>query len=64
MNQFFLTWIPFCNTRCDDPPLILKKNIDSLIAAAAGFFIIFLFTRHSGIGVCPDGVFIPRLPRT
>ena len=33
-----------------------KKNIDSLIAAAAGFFIIFLFTRHSGIGVCPDGV--------
>ena len=34
----------------------LKKNIDSLIAAAAGFFIIFLFTRHSGIGVCPDGV--------
>ncbi len=34
----------------------LKKNIDSFIAAAAGFFIIFLFTRHSGIGVCPDGV--------
>lgn len=33
-----------------------KRNIDSLIAAAAGFFIIFLFTRHSGIGVCPDGV--------
>jgi len=23
MNQFFLTWISFCNTRCDDPPLIL-----------------------------------------
>src|ERR1043166_7559937 len=33
-----------------------RKNIDSLVAAAAGFFIIFLFTRHSGIGVCPDGV--------
>ena len=33
-----------------------KKNIDSLLAAAAGFLIIFLFTRHSGIGVCPDGV--------
>jgi len=33
-----------------------KKNIDSLVAAAAGFFIIFLFTRHSGIGICPDGV--------
>jgi len=38
------------------PVSFLKKNIDSLIAAAAGFFIIFLFTRHSGIGVCPDGV--------
>lgn len=33
-----------------------KKNIDSLLAAAAGFFIIFLFTRHGGIGLCPDGV--------
>ena len=33
-----------------------KKNIDSLIAAAAGFTIIFLYTRHSGIGLCPDGV--------
>jgi len=33
-----------------------KNNVDSLIGAAAGFFIIFLFTRHSGIGVCPDGV--------
>jgi len=38
------------------PLSFFKKNIDSLIAAAAGFFIIFLFTRHSGIGVCPDGV--------
>ena len=34
----------------------LKKNIDSLIAAAAGFFIIFLFTRHGGIGISPDSV--------
>src|SRR5258708_14520185 len=34
----------------------LKKNIDRLAAATAGFFIIFLFTRHSGIGLCPDGV--------
>jgi hypothetical protein len=34
----------------------LQKNIDSLIAAAAGFFIIFLFTRHGGIGIEPDGV--------
>ena len=34
----------------------LKKNIDVFAAAAAGFIIIFLFTRHSGIGLCPDGV--------
>ncbi|HVZ95461.1 MAG TPA: hypothetical protein VG847_01195 [Chitinophagaceae bacterium] len=34
----------------------LKNNTDSLIAAAAGFGIIFLFTRHNGIGLCPDGV--------
>lgn len=34
----------------------LNKNIDSIAAAAIGFFIIFLFTRHGGIGVCPDGV--------
>jgi hypothetical protein len=34
----------------------LKKNIDSLIAAVAGFSIIFLYTRHSGIGIEPDGV--------
>jgi len=36
--------------------LVFKKNVDSLIAALAGFFIIFLFTRHSGIGIEPDGV--------
>src|SRR5665213_1610387 len=35
---------------------LFRKNIDSVVAALAGFFIIFLFTRHSGIGVCPDGV--------
>jgi len=34
----------------------LKKNIDSLIAAAVGFSIIILYTRHGGIGLCPDGV--------
>jgi len=33
-----------------------KKTTDSVAAAAAGFFIIFLFTRHGGIGICPDGV--------
>ncbi len=34
----------------------LKSNIDSIIAAVTGFVIILLFTRHSGIGICPDGV--------
>lgn len=34
----------------------LKKNIDSLVAALAGFTIIFFYTRHGGIGLCPDGV--------
>jgi len=33
-----------------------KKNIDSIVAAIAGFIIIFLFTRHGGIGVWPDSV--------
>jgi hypothetical protein len=36
--------------------LSLRKNIDSTVAAAAGCFIIFLFTRHNGIGVGPDSV--------
>jgi hypothetical protein len=34
----------------------VKKNMDVLVASVAGFIIIFLFTRHSGIGVCPDGI--------
>ena len=34
----------------------IKKNLDSLAFAAAGFFIIYLFTRHNGIGICPDAV--------
>jgi hypothetical protein len=33
-----------------------KKNIDSFIAAIAGFIIIILFTHHGGIGVSPDSV--------
>ena len=41
MNQFFLTWISFCNTRAMIRLSFFKKNIDSLIAAAAGFFIFF-----------------------
>jgi hypothetical protein len=33
-----------------------KKNIDSLLFAALGFIIIFVFTRHGGIGIEPDSV--------
>ncbi|MEO8768790.1 MAG: hypothetical protein ABI402_01850 [Ferruginibacter sp.] len=36
--------------------LSLKKNIESIVAAVVGFTIIFLFTRHSGVGIEPDGV--------
>ncbi len=32
------------------------RNWDSLIAAAAGYFIIYLYTKHSGIGISPDSV--------
>jgi hypothetical protein len=34
----------------------IKRNIDSLLAATAGFTIILLFTRHGGIGIEPDSV--------
>ena len=34
----------------------LRKNGDSLIAAAAGFCIIILLARHGGIGISPDSV--------
>ena len=33
-----------------------KNNLDALIPAAVGFAIIFLYARHSGIGVSPDSV--------
>src|SRR3982751_6658505 len=32
------------------------KNIDCLIAAIIGFYIIHLFARYSGIGVSPDSI--------
>ena len=38
------------------PSLFPKNNLDAFIAAAAGFFIIWLYTRHSGIGISPDSV--------
>ena len=36
---------------------LVHRNFDSMIAALAGAFIIFMFTRHSGIGISPDSVF-------
>jgi hypothetical protein len=32
------------------------KNTDSLIAAIVGFYIIYLFTSYSGIGLSPDSI--------
>lgn len=37
-------------------PNFLIRNLDTLLASAAGGAIIFLYTRHSGIGVSPDSV--------
>jgi hypothetical protein len=36
--------------------LFPKTNYDALLPAAVGFFIIYVFTRHSGIGISPDSV--------
>jgi len=33
-----------------------KNNRDAFIPAAVGFIIIFIYARHSGIGVSPDSV--------
>ena len=35
---------------------LLNKNIDSLIAGIIGFIVIYLFTKHSGIGISPDSI--------
>ncbi len=32
------------------------KNIDSLIAAIIGYFVIYLYTSYSGVGLSPDSV--------
>src|ERR1700712_3178738 len=37
-------------------PFSLKANVDTLVAAAAGFVFMQLYCRHSGIGVSPDSV--------
>ena len=36
--------------------LLRLKNYDTIIAAIAGFVIVYVFTLHSGIGVSPDSV--------
>jgi len=36
--------------------LLLSRNFDAITAAIAGFLIIFVFSRHGGIGVSPDSV--------
>jgi len=32
------------------------NNLDSLIAALVGFYIIYLFTAYSGVGISPDSI--------
>src|ERR1700749_4644676 len=32
------------------------KNTDSLIAAIVGFYVIYLFTAYSGVGISPDSI--------
>ena len=34
----------------------IVNNVDSILAAALGFYIIQLFSRHGGIGISPDSV--------
>ena len=34
----------------------LSNNLDSLLVALMGFFLIQIFSRHSGIGISPDSV--------
>jgi hypothetical protein len=32
------------------------NNLDSLIAALIGFYVIYLFTKYSGVGLSPDSI--------
>jgi hypothetical protein len=47
----------------DKLPLFLKHNLDSFIAATVGFIIIYLFTRHGGIGISPDSIVYTSVAR-
>lgn len=40
-----------------------QKNIEALLAAVCGFFIVILFTKYSGIGVSPDSVVYTSVAR-
>src|SRR6202034_1193492 len=33
-----------------------SKNIDSFIAAIIGFWVIWLYTKYSGVGISPDSI--------
>ena len=37
-------------------PISFLREIDSVIAGIAGFILIYIWTRHSGIGVSPDSI--------
>ena len=45
------------------PFLSLKKNYDSLIAAAIGFIAILMFTHYGGIGISPDSIMYTSVAR-
>lgn len=32
------------------------KNIDSFVAALIGFYVIYLYTKYSGVGISPDSI--------
>src|ERR1700742_5387898 len=34
----------------------LFDNLDSLIAALIGFWVIYIFTKYSGVGISPDSI--------
>lgn len=34
----------------------LSNNLDSILAALIGFFLIQVFSKYSGIGISPDSV--------
>ncbi|RFZ85453.1 hypothetical protein DYU05_07605 [Mucilaginibacter terrenus] len=40
------------------------KDLDTLIACAAGFFLICLFTSYSGIGISPDSIMYTSAARS